>query len=193
MEAGQRSGTRRDCADTPRTDPAELFRSEIARRHTGGPRLSRPYPPRPAAWARDSLADGPAREGPAPTRRVPTQRNCSEVKSRGATREGRACRGRIRPVPPRGRATLSLMDRRVASAPHPHQKNTSPHRHAGCPPKKNLRLVSTEHAETQREDCGRQGENENSVRKRLNTLKRSKSNKKVKSDTRFAKFLMALT
>ena len=23
--------------------------------------MSRPYPPRPAAWARDSLADGPAR------------------------------------------------------------------------------------------------------------------------------------
>ena len=31
-------------ADTPRINPAELFRSEIARRHAGGPRLSRPYP-----------------------------------------------------------------------------------------------------------------------------------------------------
>ena len=31
-------------ADTPRINPVELFRSEIARRHAGGPRLSRPYP-----------------------------------------------------------------------------------------------------------------------------------------------------
>ena len=49
------------------------FRSEIARRHAGGPRLSRPYP----------------------------RRARSEVKSRGVMREGRACRGRTRAGPVR--------------------------------------------------------------------------------------------
>ena len=49
------------------------FRSEVARRRAGGPRLSRPHP----------------------------RRARSEVKSRGVMREGRACRGRTRagPVP----------------------------------------------------------------------------------------------
>ena len=49
------------------------FRSEVARRHAGGPRLSRPYP----------------------------RRARSEVKSRGVMREGRACRGRTRAGPVR--------------------------------------------------------------------------------------------
>ena len=38
------AGTSR--ADTPHINLAERFRSEIARRHTGGPRLSRPHPRR---------------------------------------------------------------------------------------------------------------------------------------------------
>ena len=49
------------------------FRSEVTRRHAGGPRLSRPYP----------------------------RRARSEVKSRGVMREGRACHGRTRAGPVR--------------------------------------------------------------------------------------------
>ena len=67
---------------------SELFRSEIARPHTGGPRLSRPcplgaHPLHPRPGARSTRADTPHADP-----------NCSEAKSRGPTREGRACRGR---------------------------------------------------------------------------------------------------
>ena len=66
----------------------ELFRSEIARPHTGGPRLSRPcplvaHPLHPRPGARSTRADTPHADP-----------NCSEAKSRDPTREGRACRGR---------------------------------------------------------------------------------------------------
>ena len=152
-------------ADTPRINPAELFRSEIARRHAGGPRLSRPYPRqirldaarrvpsssmpeislrnKISSVARtvisesliasaikyggqqrtqrsqslcglcvlccknsmfrcriDRLRNWPCRgvevwkERGRNTSRT-SRRNCSEVKSRGVMREGRACRGRV--------------------------------------------------------------------------------------------------
>ena len=42
------------------TLPAELFRSEIARRHTGGPRLSRPYPRRSRRGASPARASARA-------------------------------------------------------------------------------------------------------------------------------------
>ena len=66
----------------------ELFRSEIAHPHTGGPRLSRPcplvaHPLHPRPGARSTRADTPHADP-----------NCSEAKSRDPTREGRACRGR---------------------------------------------------------------------------------------------------
>ena len=70
------------CSTSWRGAGTRAFRSEIARRHAGGPRLSRPHPGRAAVGH------------PAPRRRVSTRRNGSEVKSRGVMREGCACRGR---------------------------------------------------------------------------------------------------
>ena len=75
------AGTSRAAA--PRIAPAELFRREIPRLlhlgHTGGPRLSRPGPA-PGPLGRP--APRAARVLRAPTRRVSTRRNCSDVKSR---------------------------------------------------------------------------------------------------------------
>ena len=75
------AGTSR--ADAPRIAPAELFRREIPRPlhlgDTGGPRLSRPGPA-PGLLGRP--APRVARVLRAPTRRVSTRRNCSDVKSR---------------------------------------------------------------------------------------------------------------
>ena len=87
------AGTSR--ADAPRIAPAELFRREIARPlhprphgraalvaaglgHTGGPHVSRPGPA-PSLLGRP--APRAARVLRAPTHRVSTRRNCSEVKS----------------------------------------------------------------------------------------------------------------
>ena len=86
----------------------ELFRSEIARPHMGGPRLSRPCPwsqhavTGPGAGRRrvprtESRPTTPRAGGGAGTSRAATPHAapiCSEAKSRGPTREGRACRGR---------------------------------------------------------------------------------------------------
>ena len=86
----------------------ELFRSEIARPHTGGPRLSRPCPLVATycdrAWRGTSACTphgepphNATRRGGAGTSRADTPHaapNCSEAKSRAPTREGRACRGR---------------------------------------------------------------------------------------------------
>ena len=54
-------------ADTPRINPAELFRSEIARRHAGGSRLSRPCPRHPV---RTPCAEGGAGPSRADTPRI---------------------------------------------------------------------------------------------------------------------------
>ena len=73
------------------------FRSEVARRHAGGPRLSRPYP-RQAPFRSEVArrhAGGPRLSRPHP------RRARSEAKSRGVMREGRACRGRTRAGPVR--------------------------------------------------------------------------------------------
>ena len=94
------AGTSR--ADTPHINPAERFRSEIARRHAGGPRLSRPHPRRATVGRHAPRA---ARVLRAPTRRISTRRNDFEVKSRAPAREGRACRGRTRTERPYPRRT----------------------------------------------------------------------------------------
>ncbi len=68
------------------------FRSEVARRRAGGPRLSRPYPRRARSEVKSR---GVMREGRACRGRTHAGPR-SEVKSRGVMREGRACRGRTR-------------------------------------------------------------------------------------------------
>ena len=73
------------------------FRSEVARRHAGGPRLSRPYPRRARSEVKSR---GVMREGRACRGRTRAASR-SEAKSRGVMREGRACRGRTRAGPVR--------------------------------------------------------------------------------------------
>ena len=85
------------------------FRSEVARRHAGGPRLSRPYPRRARSEVKSR---GVMREGRACRGRTRAASR-SEVKSRGVMREGRACRGRTR-AGPRSNAL-----RRAPSSPLP--------------------------------------------------------------------------
>ena len=144
------AGTSR--ADTPHINLAERFRSEIARRHTGGPRLSRPHPRRatvPAPdYSRTSRAEGgpPGTSAPTTSPPPPKKKNFfvryairprarrggrderdftperSEVKSRDATREGRACRGRLGarcPDWPGARSTRAALGAGRPNAPSP--------------------------------------------------------------------------
>ena len=94
----------------------ELFRSEITRPHTGGPRLSRPCPlvarplhPRPGA--RSTRADTPHADP-----------NCSEAKSRAPTREGRT------PARPGGPSAASATARRTRAHPRGAARETPRHR-----------------------------------------------------------------
>ena len=94
----------------------ELFRSEIARPHTGGPRLSRPcplgaHPLHPRPGARSTRADTPHA---AP--------NCSEAKSRAPTREGRT------PARPGGPSAASATARRTRAHPRGAARETPRHR-----------------------------------------------------------------
>ena len=94
----------------------ELFRSEIARPHTGGPRLSRPcplvaHPLHPRPGARSTRADTPHA---AP--------NCSEAKSRAPTREGRT------PARPGGPSAASATAQRTRAHPRGAARETPRHR-----------------------------------------------------------------
>ena len=85
----RRVSPRRNCSEVKSHVPYTLD-------HTGGPCLSRPGPA-PGPLGRP--VPRAARVLRAPTRRVSPRRNCSDVKSRvsctSATRDGRACRGRV--------------------------------------------------------------------------------------------------
>ena len=108
------------------------FRSEVARRHAGGPRLSRPYPRRARSEVKSR---GVMREGRACRGRTRAASR-SEVKSRGVMREGRACRGRTRagPVPKRSRAASCGRAALVTAVPAPGPfRSEVARRHAGGP------------------------------------------------------------
>ena len=98
----------------------ELFRSEITRPHTGGPRLSRPCP-----WARTPSTLGPAREVPTPTRRMPTRtvpkRNHAPPHGRDALPRVRAALARPPPqLGERGRTRAGRLGKHPATA-HGHR------------------------------------------------------------------------
>ena len=96
LAAARRCGAARRHAGGPRLSrpyPRRApFRSEIARRHAGGPRLSRPHPRRARSEVKSR---GVMREGRACRGRTRAASR-SEAKSRGVMRESRACRGRTR-------------------------------------------------------------------------------------------------
>ena len=144
---------RRACSDVSAVGGPRLSRPHPRRACSdvsaaGGPRLSRPHPRRAAVPAPDYSQKSRAEGGPpgtsAPTTAPPPPVRCaiwpcsrrggrderdftperSEVKSRGATREGRACRGRLGARChdwPRARSTRAALGAGRPNAPQPGQ------------------------------------------------------------------------